>query len=102
MVAIVVVVTVAEIEDFVSEELLIEGGSGVRIARDERAPDPLAGRREEIVRIPGARLERGKHGTLRIREDGLPAPLRIRFSGRENLAAAREDHLLGLAQIANR
>jgi hypothetical protein len=63
-------------EDFVIEQRLVEGGTGVRIAGDERTPDPFTRFRQDVGRVAAAGSEHRKDGPLRVSEYGLPSAAR--------------------------
>ena len=65
-----------QFENVIGEQLLVESGIGVRVAGDERTPDPVSGCGQGVGRIAAAGGEDGKHRPLRVRKNSLLAAVR--------------------------
>src|ERR1700689_87926 len=90
------------LEHFVAKYVLVERRVLVRIARHDRTPDPLPGRRQYVLRIAAGGLQHREHGPLWIGEYRLAAAVGVQPRWREQLAAVRQDAVLGLGHIAHR
>ena len=88
-----------QLEDVVVEQRLVEGRIGVRIARDQRAPNPLSGRGQEVGRVTTAGREDRENRALRIREDSFAATVGQAMRLEQHLRAMLHRKLRGGVDI---
>ena len=88
-----------QLEDFVVEQGLVESRIGVRIAGDQRAPNPFSGRRQDVGRITTAGSDDRKNRPLRIREDRFAATVGQAMRLEQHLRAMLQRKLFGRVDI---
>src|ERR1700733_9672253 len=94
-------VLIRQVEDLIPKKRLIEARLLTWIVGDERAPDPLSWRRQEIRWVATAGREYSEYSSIRVGKDRLPASLRKALGIEQNLGSVCQGGLLRSIHVAD-